>query len=229
MMTLSKRICGPLSLAVLFSFSTGFPATVKEGDSINRVQAVLGSPNGAISVNEKNTFFFDRGEVIFIDGVVTEIKLINESAAAVKHAREERRRELSVLLATELNQQRIIRGLKLKNEKLNSLKFKITSAQSRVHYWRNFRRVYPEIDISDQLDAALFERDEEINRIEEETRLAEIEARLLAAERRARYRYSVPYYPGFSHGHVPVVENPVPQKATPPNRYPTFIAAELKR
>ena len=229
MMTLSRRICGPLSLTVIFSFSTGFSAAVKEGDSINRVQTVLGSPSGVISVNEKETYFFERGEVIFIDGVVTEIKLINESAAAVKYAREEKRRELSILLAKERNQQRIIRGLELKNEKMNSLKFKITSAQSRVHYWRNFRRVYPEIDISNQLDAALFERDEEIARTEEETRLAEMEARLLAAERRARYHYSVPYYSGFSHGHVPVVENPVPQKAPPPNRFPTFIAAELKR
>lgn len=59
MMTLSKRICGFISLAVLFYFSTGFFVVVKEGDSINRVQAILGSPNGAISVKEIQTFFFD--------------------------------------------------------------------------------------------------------------------------------------------------------------------------
>ncbi len=231
MMTLFQRICGLLSLVVLFSFSTGFSAVVKEGDSINRVQAVLGSPNGAISVNEKQTYFFDRGEVIFIDGIVTEIKLINESAAAVKHAREKKRRELAVLLAIERNQQRIIRGLELKEEKLNSLKFKTATAESRIHYWRNFHRVFPDIDISDQLDAALLERDEEIARTEEEARLAEIEARLLAAERRARYRYrySFPYFSGFSHGHAPVVVDPLPQKVPPPDCVPTFISAKLKR
>ena len=53
---------------------------VREGDSINRVQAILGSPNGAISVKEIQTYFFDRGEVIFIDGVVTEIKLVSTKA-----------------------------------------------------------------------------------------------------------------------------------------------------
>lgn len=62
----------------------------------------------------------------------------------------------------------------------------------------NFHHVYPEIDISELLDAAVLERDEEIARIKEEARLAEI-------ERRARYRYSFPYIPGFIHGHVQVV------------------------
>ena len=75
-----------------------------------------------------------------------------------------------------------------------------------------FHRVYLEIDISELLDAAVLERDEEIARIEEEARLAEIERRFLAAERRVRYRYSFPYIPGFSHGHVPVVEDPVQKK-----------------
>ena len=71
-------------------------------------------------------------------------------------------------------------GLELKKEKLNSLKFKTALAESRIHFWRNFHRIFPDIDISDQLDAAFLERDEEIARTEEEARLAEIEARLLA-------------------------------------------------
>jgi len=57
MMTLSKRICGLLSLAVLFYFSTGFSAIVKEGDLINRVQAILGNLKDAISVKEIQTNF----------------------------------------------------------------------------------------------------------------------------------------------------------------------------
>lgn len=52
--------------------------------------------------------------MIFIDDVVTEFKLINESATAEKHGREKKRRELAVLLAKERNQQRIIKGLELK-------------------------------------------------------------------------------------------------------------------
>ena len=102
---------------------------------------------------------------------------------------------------------------------------------ARANKLINHHRVFPDIDISDQFDAALLERDEEIARTEEEARLAEIEARLLATERRARYRYrySFPYFPGFSHGHAPVVEDAVPHKVPPPDCVPTFISAELKR
>ena len=57
MMALSKRICALLSLAVLFYLSTGFSAMVKEGDSINRVQVILGSPKDAISIKEIQTNF----------------------------------------------------------------------------------------------------------------------------------------------------------------------------
>ena len=76
--------------------------------------------------------------------------------------------------------------LSIKEDKLTNPDFLASSAYTRLEFWRNFRRKYPEVDISDQITTTLKERSQEMEQQADEQRVAQLEARVQQAEYRAR-------------------------------------------
>ena len=173
---------------------------LQTGDSIERVKEVLGRPNGVISLKNKQVLFFDRGEVTLVDGKATLLDILSEEEALAEQEKKQQKREKAARLVEERIRIRVKQGLALKEDKLTSPEFLASSAGLRLDFWRDFRRQFPEVDISQELSTTLKERSKELEQQAENQRLAQLESRVLEAEYRARntqrlaYNHYNPFY-----------------------------------
>ena len=159
---------------------------LQKGDTAERIKEVLGRPNGVILLKNKQILFFDRGEVTLVDGIATHLDILNEEEALAEQEKKEQRRERAARLVEERIRNRVAEGLSIKEDKLTNADFLASSAYTRLEFWRNFRRMYPEVEISDQLTATIKERSQELEQQADEQRVAQLEARVQVAENRAR-------------------------------------------
>lgn len=183
-------------------------ATISNGDTLEQVKAALGRPTGEISVRDKQVLFYDRGHVTLVDGKVIGSDLISREEAAKLEEMHERQRKEATRRAEEADRERITRAREVKEERLRNPAFRASSPQTRLYFWQDFQRRYPEVDVSLELSAADAEYRAQLDREAEERRLAELEERVIRAERDARdanrrayhryypYAYQYGYYYG---------------------------------
>ncbi len=205
-----QLLCATTLLAVGPLLATEETDTVQAGDSMQKVIDILGRPQGVAEMGSKQVMFFDRGEVVLEDGKVAKVDILTAEAHSDYLDRREETRRVSQEQAEARRQQRIERGEAQKASKLSDPVFLSATADVRLRYWSKFRRSYPEVDISQQLDQALDEFEADTKRQEQERRILELEARVRMAEAKAerserrRYYSFPPYYGGgiyINRGH----------------------------
>ena len=176
---------------------------VQPGDNFDQVCAILGTPRGQMSVNGRRVLYFERGEVELRAGAVTRVALLSDEVHAAREARraaeaERRRTEQEIRRARTSAE-----GEELKARMLADVTFQTAAPGEQLASWENFARRYPEVSVGEQLTAARLRLagQAEARRAREiqGERIAELEARLAAAEARAdtarAYRY-VSFYGG---------------------------------
>ena len=206
------RLILPMLVAMFLSLPALLQAQtddrVRAGDSMQTVIDILGRPQGVIEMGEKQVLFFDRGEIVLKGGSVVKVDILTAEAHQQDRVEKERARQESERMAEVRRQQRIERGEIQKRKKLSDPLFLSAAAGDRLRYWSKFRRNYPEVDISAELNEAQSKYKAEVERIEQERRIAELEERVRLAEDRARrserdrpyYRFPT-YYGGYSRGY----------------------------
>jgi len=158
---------------------------IRKGLSLKETIRRLGQPAGLIELRDKTLLLYPRGEVTLRDDVIVEFDLMTEEAFAEDQARLEREREEWLIQREKLAQARKEEGRAIKADKLSSSAFAALPAKDRVDYWRSFQIRYPEIDVSEQIAAALKSYESELTELRSQRRIAELEARVAAAEREA--------------------------------------------
>lgn len=225
----------PLLLTSAFLLTPG-SGEVVPGDDREAVLKTLGEPTGTIGSDNFQILHFARGEVHLRDGIVERTELVSEEEAEAKRIEREERREARRLARERERQERIEQGETLRDQKLTDESFAERPPRERLAFWRTFRRHYPEVDVSFQLEVAraAVEEVERIRREEErreerllamERRVREAEARAAEAEasarsaqeelRRAQYRpqviYTTPLHPIHPPHKKPDEDSPEPR------------------
>lgn len=121
------------------------------GDGIKKVYASLGEPSGVVEKGGHRIMIFDSGRVTFEGDRVVGIQLKSKRALAREAARIQSIAERNI----ERRDSRRERGLKLKAERLTDPQFRNAAAPDRLHFWKTFLRIYPEVDVSRQVETAL--------------------------------------------------------------------------
>ena len=168
-------------------------AEVRPGDNLNLVRATLGAPRGQLLVDGRQLLYYERGEIELRAGAVTRVALLSVEDHAAREARRaaaaERIREEQEILRARLSSE----GETLKARKLADATFLAAPLAYQVAFWEDFSRRYPDVPSTEQLTIARLrlaeQMEEKRTRELREERLADLEARLVAAEARAaRYR-----------------------------------------
>jgi hypothetical protein len=189
-------------ICLAFALATMLPADeVRPGESLDRVRAVLGIPNGEVQLGDRVLLYYDRGSVELQEGRVTKVALRSEDEHALLLARETR-------LRAEREEQRarlLAEGTALKDRKLADGSFQSAPISQQIAFWEDFARRYPGVSVAEPLSIARLRLNERIaeqrRRDEELRRLDEIERRLAAAESEPVH-YRVRTFPTY-YGHRP--------------------------
>ena len=191
----------PLAALILVP---GFAGGATVGDSFEAVKSNLGDPRGSITTSRgRQVVYYNRGHVTFVGGQVKEVSLQSDEDIALAQERLRQAREASVKAAALRKEIRIVRGMALRNEKLGDPVFLSSTPELRLRFWQDFMRIYPEVDVSQELQQALLAYQVSENLKEQEERIAEAEERARRAERRARRGYySFGFQSLFSHGRL---------------------------
>ncbi|MFZ5496167.1 MAG: hypothetical protein ACOZE5_12645 [Verrucomicrobiota bacterium] len=191
----------PRLLLVLTLCATPFAAgaEVAPGATFDEVRAVLGAPSGQVRAGGRHLVYYARGAVELVGGRVARVDLRSPEEHASLLAREERLRGES-----EARRARLIgEGAALRDRKLADASFQAAPAAYQVAFWEDFARRYPGVSCVEPLTIArarLNEQLEEKRRKDEEARrIAELEARLAAAERAPVVYHRVRPYRGYGH------------------------------
>jgi len=163
---------------------------VKPGDAMIDVRLNLGAPRGEAHVGDREIFYYDRGEIEARAGIVTHTSLRSEAEQAAL----ETKRSLE---ATRLREEREIRqarlnaeGEELKARKLADASFRTSPLSYQVAFWEDFSRRYPTVASAEPLLEARIrlagETEDKRKQLEQAQHLAELEARVTAAENDAR-------------------------------------------
>ena len=181
----------PLVLLILPVISLSMAANaVKPGDKLADVRSNLGAPRGQAHVGDREIFYYDRGEVESKSGVVIRASLRTEEEQAALDAKRslEARR---VLEEREIRQARLnAEGDELKARKLADVSFRTSPLSFQVAFWEDFSRRYPGVASAEPLLEArtrlVGETEDKRKQLEQTQRLAELEARVTAAENDSR-------------------------------------------
>lgn len=164
------------------------PEQIKVGTSLEQTIETLGSPIGTIELRDKTLLLYPQGEVTLRDDRVTEIDLMTDAQFAADQERLRREREEWLQQQEQLAVARVEEGKALKASKMTSGAFASLPAKDRVDYWRAFQIRYPDIDVSEQIAAALEDYEVELQELRSQQRIAELEARVATAEQEAAAR-----------------------------------------
>lgn len=160
-------------------------ANLQEGDSLERTLEVLGKPVGTIELREKTLLLYPRGEVTLKEDKVVAVDLMTAEQFAADQARLEAERiqwaEQQEMMAAEHK----ATGEALKMEKLKSAAFHKKPAKEQIDYWRRFESTYPEVNVGEEIAAALEAYQKELDELKSQQRIAELEARVAQAEKEA--------------------------------------------
>jgi hypothetical protein len=183
-------------------------AEIRPGDKLEQVRVKLGAPRGQAESGGRLLLYYERGEVELQDGVVTRVALLSRDAHEAESARRAAEAQ-SLREAEEIRRARLrAEGEALKARQLADPDFRGASAARQVAFWEDFVRRYPDVPGHEELLLArlrLAEQRQQERREAENTerfarleaRLAESEARALAAEQRPERRVYRSFHPGY--------------------------------
>jgi hypothetical protein len=156
---------------------------IQVGDSREQVVAALGAPQGVMKLGGTEILTYERGTIELEQDRVTTFSLLTPEQLTDRRAEAARQAEAARIAS----EQRRVEGTALRDQKVADAVFMASPAAERLAYWEWFRRTYPEVSVEGEYQSAKAQADE-VRRIEEaRTRnVAELEARVDAAERRAR-------------------------------------------
>ena len=161
-------------------------AELRPGDTLTNVRATLGAPRGQLLVAGRQLLYYERGEIELQAGAVTRVALLSVEDHAAREAKRAaaavRIREEQEILRARLSTE----GEALKARKLADASFLVAPLAYQVAFWEDFSRRYPDVTSGEQLTIARLRLAEQLEekrtRELREERLAELEARLIAAE-----------------------------------------------
>ena len=195
-----------LSILILSTF-TAFAVEIKTGDSVSQARLELGAPRGDARAGDREILYYDRGEIEARHGVLIRVSLRSADEQAVfeskRSAEAVRVREEKEIREARLN----LEGSALKTRKLADPGFLSSPLSYQVAFWEDFSRQYPNVASAEQVlevrARLASESDEKRRQAEQARRLADLEARLAAAEDEARINRSYGYErfsfgPGYS-------------------------------
>jgi len=162
---------------------------LRPGDSAEKVRAELGLPRGQVWSGDRDLYYFDRGQVELRSGVVTRVALRSaEEQAALENKRSAE--AARVREDQEIRRARLLaEGESLKAQKLSDPAFLASPVSYQLTFWEDFSRRYTEVPSAEQLNLARIRRAEQVAEAraqgQQAERLAELEARVAAAEARA--------------------------------------------
>lgn len=188
---MKSRICGCFILPLLLLSANA--EKVKAGDSMNDVRRSLGVPRGEARVGDRELFYYDRGEIEAKAGIVTRVSLRSEqeqSALEAQRAAEAARlRENREIRQAQLNAE----GEEIKARKLADPSFRTSPVSYQAAFWEDFSRRYPTVASAELLLEARVllarEREEKRKQLEQSQRIADLEARIAAAENEVRLNH----------------------------------------
>ncbi|MBL4574790.1 MAG: hypothetical protein JKY51_01650 [Opitutaceae bacterium] len=164
--------------SMIASATCAFSNEIKIGDSKDTVLDLLGDPSGFMEINETLVLFFDRGEIILKNDIVSDFDLVSEEEVQLNKKDEIKR--LAILEKE---------GLALKEEKLSDPDFIYAPTIYQIAYWKDFRARYPMIPVNNLIDTLEIKNSEELadlrNQTETDQYIKDLEYRLLIAEEQA--------------------------------------------
>ncbi len=156
---------------------------VEPGDSAARLEELAGKPQGSLQAGNRMVHTFAEGRVVMVDGLVKSVELKDPEAEILRQERlAERERD-----ALARDEARVARGREVKEMKLKDASFRRLPAETRLNYWLQFNRYYPEVEIAAVLQSIYREMDRE----------AEWKAVQVRTERYPRYYRRYYYVPGY--------------------------------
>lgn len=201
-----RTIC--IALIIIFGIVRYAAADeiIAAGDSVEKVFSVLGKPTGEIKSASFMMFTYPRGKIELRDRVVTKVELISQEELEQNRLKQE---ALQLRQAENRIKQRealLAKGTRIRSEKLSDPDFLNLPVTDQIYFWKEFRKIYPEVNVDSTYLALLDIRKEELREEEIDNKLAAMERRVAEAESRAaqaeyeakKSRYSnSDYYPGF--------------------------------
>lgn len=170
-------------------------AEVQPGASREEVSATLGAPRGQLHLDGRQVLYYERGDVELQNGVVTRVNLRSPEDHAIWSVREERLRGEREARRDQM----LAEGTALRDRKLADPILLAAPVAYQVAFWEDFARRYPEVSCVEPLTIARLRLSEQIEdrneREEQSDRLAGIEERFAAADRRPTF------YPLFTSSH----------------------------
>ena len=156
---------------------------VQPGDSAVRLEELAGKPQGSLQAGHRTVHTFAKGRVVVEDGVVKSIELKDPEAEIKRQERLiERERE-----AVARDEARVAKGHEVKELKLKDPSFRRLPAETRLNFWLQFNRYYPEVEIGAVLQSLYREMDRE----------AEWKSVQVRTEQYPRYDRRYYYVPGY--------------------------------
>lgn len=153
----------------------GEPTDLKIGDSLERVEEIMGKPKGYMAMDKLTIYTYDLGTIRFSEDKVTAIDLITAEELQVKHQQE-----------AEARSARKLQGEAIKKEMTADETFAALPAPARLEFWERFRRDYPEVDVYALYHQAKSEADQIAAKAQEAKRIDDLEKRVQQAEAAAR-------------------------------------------
>lgn len=151
-MKLSQLAIG-VSLLVGAGGLTSVRAEVSVGDTPQEVLQTLGEPSGYIVSEDFQIYYFDRGSVIFRDGVVESHSIVSKTQAARRReARQQEQEAYQQEKAREREEARALREQMRGDPDFNAL-----PPSARLAFWQIFQQKFPEIDVDLDYSVALQE------------------------------------------------------------------------
>lgn len=128
--------------------------TANPGDTMERVVAKLGKPQGVVKRGQVTTYYYERGMVDFVDGKVKAAFLVDPGEAR-RRTEERDRAEVAQRQKAEADRQRLTEeGRSELDRARNDKTLAGKPAAERVAFWLDFARRYPYADASDELAKA---------------------------------------------------------------------------
>jgi hypothetical protein len=171
-----------IAVWVLSTASFAMAAEVQVGDSRAEVRDALGAPRGQVTLDGRQVFYYERGEVELTADTVTRVSLRTPEEQLALDVREERNRGERVARMTQLATE----GAALRDRKLADENFKNAPLAYQVSYWENFTQSYPGVSVREPLMIARMRFNEQLaeQRAQDEKAayIAELEQRLAHSE-----------------------------------------------
>ena len=204
-------------------YGAGFDINI--GDSIEKVYAVMGEPDGYMLVGDRAVVSYLRGKIELVSNKVTRVELISaKKAEDLKRRRVAEKKRIYEYLKQQ--------GETIKQQKLENTEFLSLPLSEQIAFWKNFKKRYTMVNLSPVNIADMAAKDAEEKRKQRKEaeekyndellkmrwKLMEAEERAhkaeMEADRRCRYSYGYTSYlwppQVIMPGHTPVCRPHVP-------------------